>query len=306
MAVETEMTEALGAAAGRPGEAGGGSARERQLERLRQRAAELRRTVFGTICRGGGGHIPASLSIVEILTVLYEAVLRVDPARPHDPQRDRFILSKGHGCVALYAALAAKGFFPPEQLATYGQAGTMLGGHPDMHKTPGVEASTGSLGHGLAFGAGMALAGKLDKKDYRVFVLLGDGECQEGSVWEAALFAAQHKLDHLTAIIDYNQLQALDRLEEVVELAPLAAKWGAFGWAVREVDGHGVGELMDVLTAAPLAAGRPTAVVAHTIKGKGISFMENVPIWHYRLPDEQERRQACAELGMADPLEGGP
>jgi transketolase len=228
---------------------------------------------------------------VEILTVLYHQVLRVDPDNPKDPDRDRFILSKGHASVALYAILADKGFISYEQLATYGHSGTMLGGHPDMYAVAGVEASTGALGHGFGFGVGMALAGTMDGKDYRVFTLLGDGECQEGSVWEAAMFAPQHNLDNLVAIIDYNKLQALDRLENIVSLEPLADKWKSFGWEVRQVDGHDTPVLLDIFQAVPFATGKPSLVIAHTIKGKGISFMENVPIWH-------EMKIACAQLGI--------
>ena len=265
---------------------------------LQQKTRQLRKTIFEVICQGGGGHIPACLSVVEILTVLYHQVLRVDPDNPKDPDRDRFILSKGHASVALYAILADKGFISYEQLATYGHSGTMLGGHPDMYAVAGVEASTGALGHGFGFGVGMALAGKMDKKQYCVFVLLGDGECQEGSVWEAAMFAPQHNLDNLVAIIDYNKLQALDRLENIVSLEPLADKWKSFGWEVREVNGHGISALLDAFQAVPFASGKPSLVIAHTIKGKGISFMENVPIWHYRLPNADEMKIACAQLGI--------
>ena len=269
---------------------------------LQQKARQLRKTIFEVICQGGGGHIPACLSIVEILTVLYHQILLINPDNPKDPDRDRFILSKGHASVALYAILADKGFISYEQLATYGHSGTMLGGHPDMYAVAGVEASTGALGHGFGFGVGMALAGKMDKKQYRVFVLLGDGECQEGSVWEAAMFAPQHNLDNLIAIIDYNKLQALDRLDDIVSLEPLADKWKSFGWEVRQVDGHDTPALLDIFQAVPFATGKPSLVIAHTIKGKGISFMENVPIWHYRLPNADEMKIACAELGIDEPI----
>ena len=265
---------------------------------LKQKAAQLRKTIFKVICQGGGGHIPACLSIVEILTVLYHQTLRVDPDNPKDPDRDRFILSKGHASVALYVVLADKGFITNDQLETYGYPGTNLGGHADMYKVPGVEASTGALGHGFGFGVGMALAGKMDAKDYRVFALLGDGECQEGSVWEAAMFAPQHNLDNLIAIIDYNKLQALDELANIVSLEPLADKWTAFGWEVRQVNGHDISDLLDVFQAVPFERGKPSLIIAHTTKGKGISFMENVPMWHYRLPNAEEMEIACAELGL--------
>jgi transketolase len=185
-------------------------------------------------------------------------------------------------------------------LRTIGKKGSILGGHPDMHKVCGVEASTGSLGHGFCFGAGIALAGKLDKKDYRVFVLLGDGECQEGSVWETAMFAPQHKLDNFIAIIDYNKIQAIDDVDKVVSLEPLAAKWEAFGWAVKEVDGHNIGQLHETLRQVPFVKGKPSLVIAHTVKGKGISFMENAAIWHYRLPDREELKIACKDLGLEE------
>ncbi|MDD5680729.1 MAG: transketolase [Candidatus Omnitrophica bacterium] len=267
---------------------------------LIKKAKEIRRSVLKTICSGGGGHIPASLSIVEILTVLYNGVLKVDPKDPKDPGRDRFILSKGHAGVSLYAVLADKGFFDKKHLDTFGRRGSSLGGHPDMHKVPGVEASTGALGHGFPFGVGVALAGKMDKKDYRVFVLLGDGECQEGSIWEAALFAPQHRLDNMTVIIDYNRLQAMDRLDKIVSLDPLSDKWKAFGWAVREVDGHDILKLQNIFKSVPFEAGKANLIIAHTIKGKGVSFMENVPIWHFRLPNDGEKRIACAELGLEE------
>lgn len=267
---------------------------------LQDKARRLRQMIFKAICNGGGGHIPASLSIVEILTVLYYNILKINTARPKDPDRDRFILSKGHAGVALYAVLADKGFFDERHLDTFGRKGSFLGGHPDMHKVPGVEASTGALGHGLPFGVGIALAGKMDKKNYCVFVLLGDGECQEGTIWEAALFASQHKLDNLVAIIDCNKLQAMDTLNKIVSLEPLAGKWKAFGWEVIEVDGHDISRLTEVFKNIPLKKGKPTLVIAHTIKGKGISFMENVPIWHFRMPDEEEMKIACIDLKMDD------
>ncbi len=268
------------------------------LRELKGKARKIRQEIFKMICCAGGGHTPACLSIVEILVTLYNDVLKVSPSELRHPNRDRFILSKGHGCVALYAVLADKGFFPSELLSTHGKKGTILGGHPDMHKVPGVEASTGSLGHGFPFGAGVALAGKLDKKDYRVFVLLGDGECQEGSIWEAALFAPQHKLDNLVAIIDYNKIQAMDYLHKIISLDPLVDKWRAFGWGVREVDGHNFSRLEETFKDIPFAKGKPNLIIAHTVKGRGISFMENTPIWHYRLPNKEEMRIACQELNL--------
>ncbi len=265
---------------------------------LEQKALDLRRIIFKTICNGGGGHIPASFSIVEILTVLYYRIMNISAENMNDINRDRFILSKGHAGVALYAVLADKGFFQKPHLDTFGKKGTILGGHPDMYKVPGVEASTGALGHGFPFGVGMSLAGKMDGRNYRVFVVIGDGECQEGSVWEAALFAPKHNLDNLTVIVDYNKLQAMDRLDEIIPLEPFADKWRAFGWEVREVDGHNIGELLEVFNLLPFKRGTPSLIIAHTIKGKGISFMEGVPIWHYRMPNPDEMQQACKELGL--------
>ncbi|WP_420264429.1 transketolase [Candidatus Magnetominusculus dajiuhuensis] len=265
---------------------------------LNDKAEEIRRSIFKMICDGGGGHIPASLSIVEILVALYYEVLNVTPATICDPGRDRFILSKGHACVTLYAVLADLGFFDKSALDTFGRRGSILGGHPDMLKIPGVEASTGALGHGLPFGAGIAMAAKMDNRDFKVFVVMGDGECQEGSVWEAAMFAAQHRLDNLCVIIDYNRLQAMDELDKIVSVSPLADKWRAFGWQVKEADGHNIKELVDLCTALPFQPKKPSMIIANTIKGKGVSFMENEPIWHYRMPNGQEMRVACNELGI--------
>ncbi|MCP4679649.1 MAG: transketolase [Deltaproteobacteria bacterium] len=268
------------------------------LEALAEKARLMRQAVFQTICNGGGGHIPSSLSIIELLVVLYHRTLRIDPSNPADPDRDRFILSKGHACVSLYAALAMRGFFDHEMLETFGQKNTILGGHPDMLKISGVESSTGALGHGFPFGVGHALAGKIDGRNYRTFVILGDGECQEGSVWEAALFAPQQELDNLVAIIDHNRLQALDQLTEIVGLGSLAQKFEAFGWAVKEVDGHNLGRLIETFDGLPFVPKKPNLIVAHTTKGKGVSFMENEPIWHYRMPNPEEMEQACNELGI--------
>lgn len=265
---------------------------------LKKISKELRKDIFKTICNGGGGHTPASLSIVEILVYLYHNILKVNPRNPKDPQRDRFILSKGHAAVALYALLAKLGFFPEEELNNFGRKGTFLGGHPDMHKVPGIEASTGALGHGFPFAAGVALAAKLDKKDYKVFVLLGDGECQEGSIWETAMFAPQHKLDNLVAIIDYNKIQAMDWLDKIVSVDPLIDKWKAFGWQVKTVNGHDFKALKKVFSRLPFTKGKPSLIIAKTIKGKGISFMENSPIWHYRMPGKEELQIACKELKL--------
>ena len=265
---------------------------------LENKARDLRKLLIDTVVWAGSGHVGGSLSSMDVMTLLYHKVMNINPSNPEMEDRDRFILSKGHACVALYAVLADRGFFDKKLLDNFGRKGSILGGHPDMHKVPGVEASTGALGHGFPFGVGMALAGKKDNKDYRAFTLLGDGECQEGSIWEAAMFASQQKLDNLVSIIDYNKLQALDWLDRIVGLEPLADKWRSFGWQVVEVNGHDFVELERVFKEAPVVKNKPTMVIAHTIKGKGISFMEKVPIWHFRLPNPQEAEVACRELGL--------
>ena len=242
-------------------------------------------------------HIGSSLSMTDLLAVLYGGgVLRVRPAEPDWPQRDRFILSKGHAAAAAYATLAEAGFFPREWLATYCQDGSRLAGHL-THGVPGVEFSTGSLGHGLPVGAGMALAAKRDGSPARVFVMLSDGELDEGSNWEAILFAAHHGLDNLVAIVDYNKIQSFGTVAEVLRLDPLAEKWRAFGWACREIDGHDHDAIAAALRGVPAEAGKPTAIVAHTIKGKGVSFMENQLAWHYKSPNAEQLAQALAEVG---------
>ena len=246
--------------------------------------------------RGGRAHIGAILSMADIVAVLYGAVLRVDPACPAWPDRDRFILSKGHAGAGIYAALAERGFFPVETLQTHYQDGSNLSGHVSHKGVPGVEFSTGSLGHGLPVAAGMALGAKLDGQSHRVYVLLSDGECDEGSNWEAILFAGHHRLDRLVAIIDYNKIQSLASVRETLDLEPFTDKWRAFGWEVVEVDGHDHHALRAALSAVPAPTARPTVVIAHTTKGKGISFMENQVLWHYRTPTGEEFIRALAEL----------
>ncbi|HTK73949.1 MAG TPA: transketolase [Gemmataceae bacterium] len=247
--------------------------------------------------RGKSSHVGSNLSMAELLAVLYHDVLRVGPDTLRDPDRDRFILSKGHACAGLYAVLAERGFFPAEWLDSFYVDGGRLAGHATANGVPGVEVSTGSLGHGLGMACGMALAGKFDGRPYRVFTLLSDGECDEGSTWEAVLFAAHHRLDNLVAIVDYNKIQSLGHVKEVLDLDPLGGKWQSFGWAVREIDGHDVDQVRDALTAVPFEAGRPSCVVAHTVKGKGVSFMEDRLLWHYRTPAGDEFTAALAELG---------
>jgi transketolase len=232
--------------------------------------------------------------MADILAVLYGGVLRIKPDDPAWQQRDRLIVSKGHAAAAVYAVLAERGFFPRQLLETYCQDGSRLTGHIS-HRVPGVEFSTGSLGHGLSLGCGIALAGR-EEEGFRAFVILSDGECDEGSVWEAALFAAHHRLSNLVAIIDYNKIQSFGRVDEVLALEPFAAKWSAFGWNAVEVDGHDHDSLRAALEAVPAAERRPTAIVAHTVKGKGVSFMEDRLAWHYKSPSEEQLEQALREL----------
>jgi transketolase len=262
------------------------------------RCLELRRTMLETMLRAGRGHLPSAASLVEILAVLYDHVLRHDPRRPAWAGRDRLILSKGHGCLALYAILADKGYFPAAELARFCAPGGLLGGHPEYAKIPGVEASTGSLGHGPSIGVGLALSARMDGDDRRVFVVVGDGECNEGSVWEAALSASRHGLDNFTVIVDANGMQSFGPTAEVSGLEPLAAKWQAFGFATAEVDGHDVAALGEAFGALPLAKGRPSAVICRTVKGKGFDFLENDCHWHHKSKvseAEAARLRACLE-----------
>ncbi|MCE5315386.1 MAG: transketolase [Armatimonadota bacterium] len=245
---------------------------------------------------GGSSHIGSALSIADILAVLYTDILNVDPKNPQKPDRDRFILSKGHAGAAVYATLAERGFFPVEKLSTHYQNGSDLSGHVSHKRIPGVDLSTGSLGHGLSVGTGMALGAKMDGDTFRVFVLLSDGECDEGSNWEAIMFASHHGLDNLVAIVDYNKMQAMDWVRNTVALEPFADKWRSFGWNVVESDGHDHDQLRHALLAIPKEAGRPTCVIAHTTKGKGVSFMENSVLWHYRTARGEEFEAAMKEL----------
>lgn len=259
-------------------------------------ARQIRTEALHMVHRARASHIGSALSIADIVAVLYGGVLRLDPRRPQWAERDRFVLSKGHGCVAVYAALAVRGFFPREDLLTYGQDHSALMNHIS-HKVPGVEFSTGSLGHGLPFAVGKALAARRRGESWRAFALLSDGELAEGSNWEALLFAAHHGLDNVVAIIDYNKLQSLTTVERTLRIEPLADKLAAFGWAVREVDGHDHHALEGALAAAPWTAGKPSVLIAHTVKGKGVSFMEDRVEWHYRSPDDRQLAQALAEIG---------
>jgi transketolase len=259
-------------------------------------AKRIRLHVLRMTSKSGGSHIGAALSCADILAVLYGGVLNVDPLNPSWPLRDRFILSKGHAGSALYAVLAECGFFPVEKLDTHYMDGSDLCGHVSHKGVPGVEVSTGSLGHGLALGAGMAYTAKLDGRRNSVFALLSDGECDEGSTWEAILFAAHHRLERLVAIVDYNKIQSLAPVSETIGLEPLAQKWSSFGWAVREVDGHNHEALAEALSCIPFSEGNPSCLLAHTVKGKGVSFMENTVLWHYRVARGAEFDAALKEL----------
>lgn len=261
-------------------------------------ASRLRGTVVEMSHRAKAAHLASALSCCDILTAIYWRICRIDPAFPKAPLRDRFILSKGHAAMALYAALVFRGILPPELLETYAQDGGALAEHPPANHLPGIEAATGSLGHGLPLGIGMALAGRLRGEAFRVFALLSDGECNEGSVWEAAMFAAAQRLDNVCVIVDYNKWQATGRSNETLALAPLRDKWEAFGWCAVEADGHDIPQLVSLMEDVPDGGGRPRAIIAHTIKGKGVSFMEDDNNWHYRVPTADELACAHQELGL--------
>jgi len=248
---------------------------------LDARSRDLRKVIVRMLESSGRGHLGSAFSLVEILRVLYDDVLRYDPKNPKWPKRDRFILSKGQGCMALYALLAEKGFFPESELWKCFQADSKLGGHPET-KIPGVEVSTGSLGHGLSFGIGFAISAKYDKADHRVFVVIGDGESNEGSIWEGALSAGKHQLSNLTVLVDYNKYQSYGSTFEIQDMEPFADKWRSFGFGVSEIDGHSTEELLTTLSSLPLDQHRPSAVICHTIKGKGVNFVENNMEWHHK------------------------
>ncbi len=265
------------------------------LSEIEDRARYIRCSVIESIAEAGSGHPGGSLSCADIMALLFFGVLSLDPENPNWEDRDRFILAKGHAAPALYAALAGRGFFPEEQLKNLRKLGGMLQGHPDRLRTPGVEASTGSLGQGLSLAVGIALAGKLDAKDFGVYALLGDGELQEGQVWEAAAAAAHYRLDNLIAVVDHNGLQIDGPVSDILSFEPLAERWKAFGWSVWEVDGHSPGQLWEAILQAQ-TAGTPSVLIADTVKGKGVSFMENQVSWHGRAPSDDETCQALSEL----------
>lgn len=270
-----------------------------KIQELKVIANDIRKDIIEMLAESGSGHPGGSLSAADILTVLFFDEMRIDPNNPKWEDRDRFVLSKGHGAPVLYATLAKKGFFPKEELMKLRKIDSMLQGHPDMKGTPGVDMSTGSLGQGFSASCGMALGARIDKKDYRVYTLLGDGELQEGLVWEAAMLAAHYKLDNLTAILDYNGLQIDGRNEEVLSVNPVTDKFKAFGWNVIEADGHCIENIIDSIEKAKNTKDMPTIIIAKTIKGKGVSFMEDKVEWHGNAPKEDQKLQALKELGGA-------
>jgi len=262
---------------------------------LKEMARTIRADIVKMVHAAGSGHPGGSLSATDIVTALYFNVLNIDPQRPKYKERDRFILSKGHCCPVLYACLARRGFFDVAELNTLRKFGSKLQGHPDMNKCPGVEISTGTLGNGIGCAVGMAIAAKVRHESHKVFVMLGDGECQEGSVWEAAMCGAHHRLTNLVAIVDVNRLQIIDTTKKVMNIEPLADKWRSFGWKVLEIDGHDMDEVVDTLSYAKRIDG-PVAILANTVKGKGVSFMEDVVKWHGAAPSDKELDMALGEL----------
>ena len=263
---------------------------------LKETARKIRITDLDTVFAAGAGHIGGEMSAIDILTSLYFGILRIDPNNPNDPQRDRFVLSKGHTACALYVTLAERGFIPRSLLSTFLQPYSPLNGHPNRVKVPGVETNTGPLGHGLPVAVGMAMAAKLDQASWRTFALCGDGELQEGSNWEAVMAAAQFRLDNLTLIVDHNRLQQGARLVDTNNVAPIAEKFSVFGWATKEIDGHDIGAIVDALDSTKVVKGKPKCVVAHTNKGQGISFMQDRVEWHHKVPNREQYEEARREL----------
>ncbi len=266
-----------------------------QIKELENKARQIRRLIIQMLAKAGSGHPGGSLSSTDLITALYFAILRHNPKEPNWPDRDRFHMSKGHCCPLWYAVLAESGYFPIEQLWSLRQLGSILQGHPDR-RTPGVTVASGSLGQGLSVGLGMSLAARIDKKDYRVYCLLGDGEVQEGNIWEAAMAASHYKCDNLCAILDYNGFQIDGRTKDIMDLEPLVAKWQAFGWHTVEIDGHNMKQILSAYQEARVSKGKPTIIMARTIKGKGVSFMENVADFHGRAPTKEEAERALKEL----------
>jgi transketolase len=266
------------------------------VEELKQMAATIRCDIIEMVCTATAGHPGGSLSSADVVTALYFRMMRVDPQNPQWPDRDRFILSKGHACPVWYAALAERGYFDKSHLGTLRRLNSILQGHPDMNKTPGIDMTAGSLGHGLSAGLGMALSGKLQQKDFHVWVIIGDGESQEGSIWEAAMAAAKWKLDNLTAIMDRNNLQNDFYVDDLMPIEPITDKWRAFGWNVLEIDGHDMTAIVEALETAKAFKNQPSIVIARTIKGKGVSYMENVCEWHGKAPSKEQAETALNEI----------
>jgi transketolase len=270
--------------------------REAPIDRLKAIAQELRIIDLQMIIEAGSGHPGGTLSAADMIAAMFFHKLRLRPEEPHWPDRDRFVLSKGHCIPIVYAAMAKLGYFDEKELMTLRDLGSRLQGHPDRTRLPGIEASTGSLGQGLSVAVGMAVAGKLDQAGWRVFCMMGDGEQQSGQIWEAAMFAGRHELGNLCGILDYNQVQQTGKVAERLDIEPVVGKWRAFNWHVREIDGHAMEEVVDALDEAELVTGRPTLIVSHTIKGKGVSWMELDSAWHGKAPDGEKAEQALAEL----------
>ncbi|MHB1159117.1 MAG: transketolase [Chloroflexota bacterium] len=277
---------------------------EQTILHLEKQAMAIRRAVVNMVYGAGSGHLGGSLSAADILAALYFHQLRIDPSRPRWPGRDRFILSKGHAAPALYAALAMRGFLPESELATLRQLDSRLQGHPDRNKTPGVEMTAGPLGHGVSIGVGLALAATLNGEDYRTYVMLGDGELQAGVVWEGAMTAAKYHLENLTAVLDFNGVQLDGMVADIMPLEPVADKWRAFGWHVLEIDGHNMRQILEALDLAPKIHAKPTIVIARTVKGKGVSFMEHKSAWHGRAPTKEQYEQAMTELAELEANHG--
>ena len=270
--------------------------RDALVDRLIRIARELRIADLEMIAAAGSGHPGGTLSAADMIAALYFHKLRLRADEPEWEDRDRFVLSKGHCIPIVYAAMAELGYFPKEQLQTLRDLGSPLQGHPDRRRLPGIEASTGSLGQGLSIAVGMAFAGKMDEADWRVFCMMGDGESQAGQIWEAAMLAGRHGLDNLCGILDYNQVQQTGKVAERLDIEPVVAKWRAFNWHVREIDGHDMAQIVDALDEAELISGRPTLIVSHTVKGKGVSWMELNPSWHGKAPKPDELEKALAEI----------
>ena len=270
--------------------------REKLIKNIEKKANIIRKHIIEMIFNAKGGHAGGALSMADIIAALYFHVLKIDPKNPEWEDRDRFVLSKGHASAAWYAALAERGYFPKEELFTFDHINSRLQGHPDMLRTPGVDMSSGSLGQGISAALGMALAARYLKKTYRTFIILGDGETQEGQVWEAAMVAANYKIDNLIAILDYNKLQLCGQTNKIINIEPVIEKWQVFGWNTIEINGHRIKEIVQALECAVKVVGKPTIIIAHTIKGKGVSFMENEVKWHSLAPTKEQTKQALKEL----------